>query len=119
MTPSRSVTSVLILASALWGSSALADAPPAEPRQDTGNVAPVERVPTSDPTGGAYTSPTLLFIPAGAMPVWNVRATVSTELQSPSDVHAGFRPGLGVELGLPVGFTVAAGTNWVGGDINP
>ena len=118
MKPSRIVTSVLAMAPALWASSALADAPPMEPRQDTG-VAPVERVPTSDPTGGAYTSPTLLFVPAGALPVWNVRAIASTELQSPSDVHAGFRPGLGAELGLPAGFTLAAGTNWVGGDVNP
>ncbi len=78
-------------------------------------------IPTSkeDPTGGAYTTPTLLFMPAGAVPAWTVRAIVSTELQSPSDVHAGFRPGLGAELGLPAGITVAAGTNWVGGDVNP
>ncbi len=105
MQPSRSVTSVLAMASALWASTAVADPPLADPRQDNGGAAPVERVPTSDPTGGAYTSPTLLFIPAGAVPVWNVRAIASTELQSPSDVHAGFRPGLGVELGLPAGFT--------------
>jgi len=75
--------------------------------------------PKEDPTGGAYTTPTLLFMPAGAVPAWTARAIVSTELQSPSDVHAGFRPGLGAELGLPAGITVAAGTNWVGGDINP
>jgi hypothetical protein len=98
---------------------ALADPAATDPRSDATGVAPAERVPTSDPTGGAYTSPTMLFIPAGALPVWNARATVSTELQSPSDVHAGFRPGLGMELGLPAGFTLAAGTNWVGGDINP
>ncbi|MGH7297117.1 MAG: hypothetical protein ACRELB_19420, partial [Polyangiaceae bacterium] len=72
-----------------------------------------------DPTGGAYASPTLLFIPAAAVPAWSVRAIVSSELQSPSDVHAGFRPGLGAELGLPAGITLAAGTNWVGGDVNP
>jgi hypothetical protein len=73
----------------------------------------------SDPTGGAYTTPTLLFIPAAAVPTWTVRAIVSSELQSPSDVHAGFRPGLGAELGLPAGITLGAGTNWVGGDISP
>jgi hypothetical protein len=61
----------------------------------------------------------LLFIPAGALPTWNVRAIASTELQGPSDVHASFRPGLGAELGLPGGVTIGAGTNWVGGDINP
>jgi hypothetical protein len=83
-----------------------------------------ERVPTSDPTGGAYTSPTLLFIPAGAVPVWNVRVTVLSEFQSPSESaaganpDAGIRPGLGLELGLPLGFTLGAGTDWVGGDVN-
>ena len=78
-----------------------------------------EGVPTADPTGGAYTSPTMLFVPAGALPAWNARVMLSTELESPSDVHAGFRPGMGAELGLPAGITVGAGTNWVGGDINP
>jgi hypothetical protein len=43
---------------------------------------------------------------------------MSTELQSPSEVHAGFRPGVGGEVGLPAGVTIGAGTNWVGGDIS-
>jgi hypothetical protein len=119
MKATQPLTTLLVLGPALWASSALADLPEPEPRQDTGTVAPAPRVPTDDPTGGAYTSPTLLFIPAGALPVWNVHAVASTEVQSPSDVHAGFRPGLGVELGLPAGFTLGAGTNWVGGDVNP
>ena len=72
-----------------------------------------------DPTGGAYTTPTLLFIPAGAVPAWSVRAIGSTQVQSPSDVDARIQPGLGAEVGMPAGFTVGAGTNWVGGDINP
>jgi hypothetical protein len=100
--------------------------PAATPTPTTDNGHPVqERVPTDDPTGGAYTSPTMLFIPAGAMPVWNVRVTASSEFQTPSESTAGanpdaaIRPGLGVELGLPLGFAVAAGTNWVGGDVNP
>ena len=71
-----------------------------------------------DSTGGAYTSPTLLFMPAAAVPKWSARAIVSTELQGPADVHATFRPGLGGELGLPGGVTIGAGTNWVGGDVN-
>jgi|GEM_PF-1288181 len=89
---------------------------------DTGGTSS-ERVPTDDPTGGAYTSPTLLFIPAGALPVWNVRVTASSELQTPyqsaasPNPDAGIRPGVGVELGLPAGFTLAAGTDWVGGDV--
>jgi hypothetical protein len=58
-------------------------------------------------------------MPAVAVPAWNVRVIASTELQGPSDVHAGFRPGLGGEVGLPAGFTIGAGTNWVGGDVNP
>lgn len=86
---------------------------------DASQTSSVEVPVGSDPTGGAYTSPTLLFVPAAAVPKWTARAIVSTELQSPSDVHAGFRPGLGMELGLPAGITLGAGTNWVGGDINP
>jgi hypothetical protein len=99
--------------------SAWAD-PAAQPDQPASqpDMASQEARP-EDPTGGAYTSPTLLFIPAGAVPVWNVRMILSSELQGPSDVHAGFRPGGGAELGLPAGFTIGAGTNWVGGDINP
>jgi hypothetical protein len=90
---------------------------PGQAKTDVPSSAPEEAVP-EDPTGGAYTSPTLLFVPAAAVPKWNARLIVSTELQGPSDVHAGFRPGLGAELGLPGGFTVGAGTNWVGGDVN-
>lgn len=118
MKPIRRIAAVLAAAPAFWATTALADPVVPEPPTDASGAVPVERVPTSDPTGGAYTSPTLLFIPAGAVPVWNVRAIVSTELQTPSDVDAGFRPGLGAELGLPAGFTVGAGTNWVGGDVN-
>jgi hypothetical protein len=82
------------------------------------------RVPIDDPTGGAYTSPTLLFIPAGAIPVWNVRLTASSEFQGPSQSSsnptpdASIRPGLGVEVGLPLGIAAVVGTNWVGGDVD-
>ena len=128
------------VASVLWCTSASADisgsrAAPAVASAGTSDPAPAnagvqlssDTTPRSgadesagDPTRmSAYTSPTLLFIPAGAVPKWNVRIIASTEVQSPSDVHAGFRPGLGGELGLPGGFTIGAGTNWVGGDISP
>ena len=93
--------------------------PAATPAPPKDSPAPSETQEPEDRTGGAYTSPTLLFIPAAAVPAWNVRAILSSELQSPSDVHAGFRPGLGAELGLPAGFTFGVGTNWVGGDVNP
>jgi hypothetical protein len=96
----------------------VAAVPPAAPALDNGGVAPPEVAPV-DPTGGGYTSPTLLFVPAVAVPTWKVRAILSSEVQGPSDVHAGFRPGIGAELGLPAGITVGAGTNWVGGDVNP
>jgi hypothetical protein len=82
-------------------------------------------VPLDDPTGGAYTSATLLFTPAAALPVWNVRVTALSELQGPSQSadnptpDAGIRPGLTAEVGLPLGFTFAAGTSWVGGDVDP
>jgi hypothetical protein len=95
-----------------------APGPATTPTLDTGGAADEPRVKTDDPTGGAYTSPTLLFVPAAAVPKWNARVIASTELQSPSDVHAAFRPGMGGELGLPGGFTIGAGTNWVGGDVN-
>ena len=72
----------------------------------------------ADPTGGAYTSPTLLFIPAAALPKWNARVTASSQVQAPADVDAKFRPGFGAELGLPGGITLAGGTTWVGGDVN-
>jgi hypothetical protein len=91
----------------------------AEPATVDTGAAASERATKDDPTGGAYTTPTLLFIPAGAVPAWSARAILSTEVQGPSYVHAGFRPGIGAELGLPAGFTLGAGTNWVGGDVNP
>jgi hypothetical protein len=82
-----------------------------------------------DPTGGAYTTPTLLFTPAGAVPVWNARVIVSLDMQGPSapdrlalgsasagNARLGFLPGIGAELGLPLGFTFGVGTAWVGGD---
>jgi hypothetical protein len=87
---------------------------PAARAQDDGAAAP--RVPTSDPTGGAYTSPTLLFTSAAALPPLNVRVTTGVDLQSPSDAFYGVRPLLNAELGLPARFTLAGGTSWVGGD---
>jgi hypothetical protein len=92
-----------------------ADAPPLPPTP----VADVPTAPPVDPTGGAYTSPTMLFVPAAAVPKWNVRVIASSEVQSPADVDAKVRPGFGAELGLPGGITIGAGTSWVGGDINP
>jgi hypothetical protein len=97
------------------------------------NQAPVEQsqAPEAtengvDPTGGAYTTPTLLFIPAGAVPEWHARVITSLDLQGPtaadrlaSGTALGFQPGLGGEIGLPFGFTIGAGTNWVGGDTSP
>ena len=83
------------------------------------STAPDETAPGFDPTGGAYTTPTLLFIPAAAVPKWNVRAIASTDIQAPAVVNASVRPGLGLEVGLPAGVTLGAGNNWVGGDVNP
>ncbi len=81
----------------------------------------------ADPTGGAYTTPTLLFIPAGALPAWNVKVITAVDVQGPTppdrlavgDGSFGFQPSLGGELGLPGGFTLGAGTSWVGGDTSP
>ncbi len=110
---SRVVLSGAALAALLFSSVASAQS------GDASTTGAPEAPPPVDPTGGAYTSPTLLFVPAAAVPAWTARAIVSTELQGPSDVHAGFRPGIGAELGLPAGITLGAGTNWVGGDVNP
>lgn len=95
--------------------AALALATPFAAAQSAGDN-PSERVPTADPTGGAYTSPTLLFTPAAALPRFNVRITTGVDLQTPSDAFYGVRPLLNAELGLPAGFTLAGGTSWVGGD---
>jgi hypothetical protein len=112
----------------LWSSCVIASLaivlPPRGARAQQHDEAAPPRVPIDDPTGGAYTSPTLLLTPAGAVPVWNVRITASSEFQGPSQssneptADASIRPGLGVELGLPLGITAAAGTNWVGGDVD-
>jgi len=99
----------------LYAPAAIADTPQSKDSNGTAATA----APPEDPTGGAYTSPTLLFIPAGAVPAWSARIILSTELQGPADVDATVRPGLGAELGLPAGFTLGAGTNWVGGDVDP
>jgi hypothetical protein len=117
----------IVVVTTAWAATLLAapaaSADPAPTTTDTGGGS-AERVPTSDPTGGAYTSPTLLFIPAGAVPAWNVRVTGLSEFQTPSqpagnsNPDAGIRPGLGVDVGLPLGFTIGAGTQWVGGDVN-
>ncbi|MFO0624961.1 MAG: hypothetical protein U0325_05035 [Polyangiales bacterium] len=73
------------------------------------------RVPIHDPTGGAYTPVTPLFTPAAALPALNVRARAGAEVQPASGGYAALRPVLDLELGLPAGFTLAAGTTWVGG----
>lgn len=69
----------------------------------------------ADPTGGAYTSPTPLFTPAAALPSLMPRLTVGADVQSAGRLDA-VRPFVNAELGLPAGFTVAAGTQWLGGD---
>jgi hypothetical protein len=82
--------------------------------------------PETDETGGASTTPTLLFIPAGALPVWNVKVVTALGMQGPTAADRlaigrslGFQPSVGGELGLPAGVTLGAGTAWVGGDASP
>jgi hypothetical protein len=108
---------------------AFADPSPDAPQQ-TGAFA--RAIVPDDPTGGAYTTPTLLFIPAAAVPTWNVRIITSLDVQGPTAPDrlalgspspnglssVGFQPGIAGELGLPAGFTFGTGTNWVGGDPN-
>ena len=89
----------------------LAGAPAAAEDRDVSGA----RVPTGDPTGGAYTAPTTLFVPAAALPTLNVRMTVGADVQ-PTGVFSPVRPLLNAELGLGRGFTVALGTTYFGGD---
>lgn len=77
--------------------------------------APSTRVPLGDPTGGAYTPPTTLFVPAAALPTLNVRVTVGAYVQ-PAGTFDAVRPLVNAELGLGRGFTIAVGTTWFGGD---
>jgi hypothetical protein len=149
--------------SLLMGAAALADDPPApppaapptasgiesealppptaaaspEPDAVAPKPSPFARVtPPDDPTGGAWTTPTLLFVPAGAVPTWNVRVITSLGVEGPTApdrlaigtaatssktplAAVGLQPGIGGELGLPGGFTFGAGTDWVGGDVSP
>jgi hypothetical protein len=79
-----------------------------------------------DPTGGAYTTPTLLFVPAGALPAWKIKVITALDVHGPTPADRlavgtslGFQPSLGGEIGLPGGFTLGAGTAWVGGDASP
>jgi len=120
----RGASSAIALAAALWCSAAAAD-PPSPPAE--GESRPFARAtPPDDPTGGAYTSPTLLFIPAAAVPTWNVRVITSLDVQAPtapdrlaSGSSVGLQPGVGGEIGLPGEVTLGAGTIWVGGDTSP
>src|SRR4029077_17939592 len=80
----------------------------------------------ADPTGGAYTTPTLLFVPAGALPAWNAKVIAAFDVHGPTPADRlaigtslGFQPSLGGEIGLPGGFTLGAGSAWVGGDTSP
>jgi hypothetical protein len=116
----------------LGGGLALATlfAPASARAQPVFHVEPI-RPPSApsveDPTGGAYTTPTLLFIPAAAVPSWTGSVIASLDVQGPAapdrlaleNGSVGFAPGIGGEVGLPYGFTLGAGTNWVGGDVSP
>lgn len=77
------------------------------------NGAPRDRF--ADPTGGAYTVPTTLFVPAAALPSLMPRVTVGADIQTAGRLSP-VRPYLNAELGLPAGFTIAAGTQFLGGD---
>lgn len=81
----------------------------------TAQDAPADAQRFADPTGGAYTSPTPLFTPAAALPSLMPRLTVGTDVQSAGRLDP-VRPFINAELGLPAGFTIAAGTQWFGGD---
>jgi hypothetical protein len=127
MSHSHRLSSLAAIISTLWAIPAFADSPAgADDLVATGPF--VRETPPDDPTGGAYTTPTLLFTPGGAVPTWNVRVITSFDIQGPTPPDklaagtcganscVGLQPGIGGELGLPGGLTFAAGTVWVGGD---
>ncbi len=125
----RTLATSAAIASLLFSPAAFAEMDVSA--SDVGPTAgPLARAtPPTDPTGGAFTTPTLLFIPAGAVPTWNARVITSLDVQGPTapdrlavgtaaggNARVGFQPGIAAEIGLPAGFTLGAGTNWVGGD---
>lgn len=119
----RALAAVTLAASTLLAVSAQADPQSIQVDPST-RFSPA--APAADPTGGAYTTPTLLFVPAGAVPAWTARAIASVDMQGPTTADRlaagtsiGFQPGLGGEIGLPGGFTLGSGTKWVGGDLSP
>jgi hypothetical protein len=94
--------------------------------QGVSDVSPRLEGNPRDPTGGASTTPTLLFIPAAALSAWTARVIAALDVHGPTapdrlaiGTSLGFRPSLGGEVGLPGGFTLGAGTAWVGGDTSP
>ncbi|MFI5298322.1 MAG: hypothetical protein ACHREM_09510 [Polyangiales bacterium] len=73
--------------------------------------------PDSDASPAAtWVAPTLLVTPAGALPLYSVRATAGADTQSPNGSADRVRPLFAAEIGLGKGFTIGAGTQWIGGD---
>lgn len=107
-TPSR-----LAIVVALWCSSPALLLGQQQRQDDAG--APDDPRPLLDPTGGADTSPTLLFVPAAALPSLNVRVITGVGFQAPAGQLDGVRPHLAGELGVGQGVTLAAGSRWFGG----
>lgn len=70
----------------------------------------------SDRTGGASTTPTLIFTPAAALPAMTSRVTAGAEGQTTAGAYDKARPIVSAEVGLGRGFTVGAGSHWFGGD---
>ena len=104
MLRARSLVAFVVASLAAGGAFAQSVDAPAAPR-----------VPLDDATGGAYTAPTTLFTPAAALPRFNARVTLGADVQ-PTGVFSPVRPLITAELGLPAGFTLAAGTTFFGGD---
>ena len=72
--------------------------------------------PTGPERTAALVTPTVLVTPAAAMPALRGRVLLGADAQSPSGALDGIRPQFAAELGLGKGFTLGAGTRWVGGD---
>ncbi|MFI5298373.1 MAG: hypothetical protein ACHREM_09765 [Polyangiales bacterium] len=84
---------------------------------DTDRVGATKVAVTDDASAAAvWLAPTLLVTPAGALPTYGARVTVGTDYAAPRGSVDALRPVGAFEIGLGKGFTIGAGTQWIGGD---
>ncbi|MFI5298314.1 MAG: hypothetical protein ACHREM_09470 [Polyangiales bacterium] len=92
-------------------------APSRSSAADSDASQPVQVVANDTSSAATWVAPTLLVTPAGALPTYGARVTVGTDYASPRGSADSLRPVGAFEIGLGKGFTVGAGTQWIGGDV--